>query len=119
MRRKGDLGLDSEHFTYSELEPLRNLAAALFRLENSRTPKDLEDMLVALVDWLKAPEQTSLWRAFTVWLKRVLLQSRMPGVEFTKLNDLQEVSAMLAERVVEWTETWEQQGIRWKIFGKI
>lgn len=36
----------------------------------------------------------------------------MPGVEFAQLNELQEVKSMLAERVVEWRETWEQQGIR-------
>lgn len=35
----------------------------------------------------------------------------MPGVDFNKLNELQEVKSMLAERVVEWTKTWEEQGI--------
>jgi predicted transposase/invertase (TIGR01784 family) len=104
--------IDEGRFADSELEPLRNLAAALFRLENSRTPQDLEQVLAALVVWLEAPEQTSLRRAFTVWLKRVLLPSRMSGVEFTQLNELQEVRSMLAERVVEWTESWEQQGIQ-------
>ncbi len=41
--------------------------------------------------------------AFTVWLKRVFLPGRVPGVEFSNLNDLQEVQSMLAERVIEWT----------------
>jgi len=95
-----------------ELAPLRNLAAALFRLENSRTPQDVEQVLTALVEWLKSPGQDSLRRAFTVWLKRVLLPGRMPGVDFNKLNNLQEVNSMLAERVIEWTEEWEQQGIK-------
>lgn len=35
----------------------------------------------------------------------------MPGVEFDSINDLQEVQSMLAERVTEWTEQWERQGI--------
>ena len=65
-----------------------------------------------LVEWLKSPGQDSLRRAFTVWLKRVLLPGRMPGVDFNNLNELQEVKSMLAERVIEWTEQWEQRGMQ-------
>ena len=104
--------LDEGRYADSELAPLRNLAAALFRLENSRTPQDVEQVLTALVEWLQSPGQDSLRRAFTVWLKRMLLPGRMPGVDFNNLNDLQEVNSMLAERVIEWTEEWEQQGMK-------
>lgn len=86
------------------------MAAALFRLENSRTPQDVERILAALVIWLQAPEQTSLRRAFTVWLNRVFLPGKLPGVELGSINDLQEVQSMLAERVTEWTEEWKRQG---------
>ncbi|MFM8330336.1 MAG: Rpn family recombination-promoting nuclease/putative transposase [Candidatus Methylumidiphilus sp.] len=103
--------LDEGRYADSDLAPLRNLAAALFRLENSRTPQDVAQVLAALVDWLQTPEQASLGRAFTVWLKRVLLPGRMPGVEFNHLNELQEVKSMLAERVIEWTEEWLRQGL--------
>jgi flagellar biosynthesis/type III secretory pathway protein FliH len=103
--------LDEGRFSDSELAPLRNLSAALFRLENSRSPQDVEHVLAALADWLKAPEQASLRRAFTVWLKRVFLPGRMPRVEFANLNELHEVRSMLAERVVEWTEEWKRQGL--------
>ena len=103
--------LDEGRFSDTELAPLKNLAAALFRLEGSRTPRDVERVLAALVEWLKSPEQASLRRAFTVWLKRVFLPGRVPGVEFTNLNDLQEVQSMLAERVIEWTEEWKRQGV--------
>jgi hypothetical protein len=102
--------LDEGCYADSELVPLRNLAAALFRMENSRTPQDVEQVLAALVTWLQAPGQTSLRRAFTVWLKRVFLPGKMPGVELGSINDLQEVQSMLAERVTEWTEEWKRQG---------
>ena len=102
--------LDEGRYADSELAPLRNLAAALFRMENSRTPQDVEQVLAALAAWLQAPEQTSLRRAFTVWLKRVFLPGKLPGVELGSINDLQEVQSMLAERVTEWTEEWKQQG---------
>lgn len=103
--------LDEGRLSEQELAPLQNLVAALFRLENSRTPSDVEQVLNALVDWLKDPQQDSLRRAFTVWVKRVFLPGRMPNVPFDHLNDLQEVRSMLAERVIDWTEEWKRQGL--------
>jgi flagellar biosynthesis/type III secretory pathway protein FliH len=103
--------VDEGRYADSELAVQRNLAAALFRLEKSRGPDDVQQVLAALVEWLEAPEQSSLRRAFTVWLKRVFLPGRMPGVALLELNDLQEVRSMLSERVIEWTEQWKQQGL--------
>jgi predicted transposase YdaD len=103
--------LDERRFAEGELAPLRNLVAALFRLENSRTPEDVRRVLAALVDWLAAPKQASVRRAFMVWLKRVFLPGRMPGVEFGHLNDLQEVHSMLADDVIPWTEQWKREGL--------
>lgn len=40
--------LDEGRFSDAELASLRNLSAALFRLENSRTPHDIEQVLAAL-----------------------------------------------------------------------
>ena len=90
---------------------LQNLVAALFRLEKSRGPLPLQTAIAALIDWLDAPEQASLRRAFTVWIKRVLIPGRMPGVNLPELGDLLEIKTMLAESVIEWTQDWKQQGI--------
>ena len=68
-------------------------------------------MVGALRTWLQAPEQMGLRRAFTVWIKRVLLPGRLPGVRVPEVTDLQEVESMLAERVVEWTEQWKREGL--------
>ena len=103
--------LDEHRYAEAELAGQRNLAAALFRLENSRQPADIERVLASLVDWLTAPEQNELRRAFVVWLKRVLLPARVPGADIPHVNDLQEMHAMLAERVKTWTEEWKQQGL--------
>lgn len=103
--------LDEGRYSDHELANLRNLTAALFRLENSRTPQDVERVLQALIAWLQSPEQSGLRRTFTVWLKRVFLPGRMPKVTFDEIQDLQEVQSMLAERVKEWTREWKQQGI--------
>jgi len=89
-----------------------NLVAAIFRLEQSRTPSDVHDMVRKLIEWLKNPEQTSLRRSFAVWIRRVLLPVRLPGQTLPEVNNLMEVDAMLAERVKEWTYEWEEKGMQ-------
>jgi hypothetical protein len=51
-----------------------------------------------------------LRRAFTVWIKRVLLPSRLPGVVLPEVGNLLEIKTMLAERVIEWTQQWKEEG---------
>src|SRR5262249_54600849 len=103
--------LDEGRYTERELAPLRNLVAALCRLENSREPEDVQRVLGVLIDWLRAPEDDSLRRAFTVWLRRVLLPARLPGVEIPEVHDLVEMHSMLAERVGGWTQRWKAEGL--------
>jgi predicted transposase/invertase (TIGR01784 family) len=107
----GYLLLDEGRFGHDELGSLKNLVAALFQLENSRTDQDLLEVVAHLKDWLKSPEQTSLRRAFAVWFNRVLLPRKAPGTHFTEFTDLQEVHTMLAETVEQWTRDWEKQGM--------
>jgi hypothetical protein len=90
---------------------LRNLVAALFNLEKSRAPNNLGRVIASLVEWLCEPEQAGLHRAFVIWIKRVLLPGRMPGIDLSELSDLLEIKTMLAETVIEWTQQWKQQGL--------
>jgi predicted transposase/invertase (TIGR01784 family) len=101
--------LDEGRYPDSELAGLRNLAAAVFRIENSANHEALQRALDALIGWLQAPEQESLRRSFVVWLNRVVLSSKLPGVEFPELNDLREIRNMLAERVKDWSRAWKQE----------
>ncbi|HKI06624.1 MAG TPA: Rpn family recombination-promoting nuclease/putative transposase [Thermoanaerobaculia bacterium] len=71
--------LDENRIAGSELGGLRNLAAALFRLEKSRGLEEVREVVAALVEWLKNPEQAMLRQAFGIWLSKVLLPARMPG----------------------------------------
>ena len=104
--------IDEGQYPEERLAPLRNVAAALFRLENSRTPTDVQRVVAALVTWLHDPAYASLRRAFTVWLRRVLLPGRLPEVAIPEMQDLAEVQTMLAERVLEWTQQWKEEGLR-------
>ena len=103
--------LEERAFEGEPLPEVKNLVSALFGLENSKKPEDIQRILTALIEWLKQPEQTGLRRNFTVWIKRVLLPARVPGVQFEQVHDLHEVHSMLAERVISWTEEWKQEGI--------
>ena len=103
--------LAENRFSSADLAPLHNLSAALFQLENSRGPEELQQVVTRLVEWLQAPEQASLRRAFAGWLRDVLLPARLPGVRIEAVMELSEVKNMLAERVMEWTEQWKQQGL--------
>lgn len=108
--------LDEGRIATSDLEPLRNVAAALFRLERSREPRDLKLVVEALLEWLKQPEHRELQRSFASWICNVLLRARMPGVEIPEMADLLEVKTMLADRVVEWTREWERGGFEKGLF---
>src|SRR5207249_6636008 len=76
------------------------------------TPADVQRVLAVLVTWLRDPAQESLRRAFTVWLRRVLLPARLPTVSIPEVQELVEVQTMLAERVIEWTQQWKEEGLR-------
>jgi hypothetical protein len=103
--------LDEMRMADSELEPLRNLAAAMFRLEKSRGTEAMERVLEAASEWLRAPGLEGVRRSFTDWVLKVLLPSRIRGVRFPESLDLEEVKAMLAESGLSWSDQWEQEGI--------
>jgi hypothetical protein len=104
--------LEERRYPETDLARLPNVAAALFRLENAQAPENIQRVIGCLVEWLAGAENASLRRAFVVWLKRVLLPARVPGVEIPNFSELQELHDMLAERVKTWTQEWKEQGLR-------
>ena len=104
--------LDEGAYRDEDLKPLKNLVSALFRLENSRDPERIREVVTALLDWLAAPEQASLRRAFTVWFNRVFFPSRGKEMIPPEFEELTEVRAMLAETVAEWKEEWKREGLK-------
>lgn len=104
--------LDEERYPATALEGTENLAAALFRLDRSRSRAELQAVVDDLLAWLATPERRSLRRAFGIWLRRVFLRRRLPGAVIPEIDDLREVKAMLAERWEQWTREWEQRGLQ-------
>ena len=103
--------IDEGEFAEDELNPLQNLVAGLFALENARTAQDVQRILESVRQCYDEQDPNELQRALVVWLKRVMLPARLPGIEIPEVNTLQEMNAMLAERVVEWTQEWKREGL--------
>ena len=103
--------LDEGAYDKKELSPLKNLVAAIFRLENSGSREDVIEVVSNLIEWLSSPEQTRLRRSFSIWINRVLLPAKRLEQTETNINDLVEIKTMLAQRVAEWTHEWKQQGL--------
>jgi len=99
--------LEERRYQEADLAKLPNVAAALFRLENAQAPQAIQQVIGCLVEWLAGAENASLRRAFVVWLKRVLLPARVPGVEIPNFSERQELHDVLAERVKTWTQEWK------------
>ncbi|MBF0190425.1 MAG: Rpn family recombination-promoting nuclease/putative transposase [Magnetococcales bacterium] len=107
--------VDEHRYQEGELKPMRNVVAALFRLEKSRRLEDVRQVLAELDAWLKNLEQRELRRAFAKWLSRILLprlaKKNVPIPEaMPEMDDLEEVRTMLAETAEGWTREWKQEG---------
>lgn len=103
--------LDERRLAESDLASVRNVAAAIFRLEKAPTLEGAEAMVAALLEWLREPEQADLLRALGVWMSEVLLPARLPGVQVPKIADLLEVKKMIAEHAIDWTKEWKERGL--------
>ena len=91
--------------------PPDNLVSALIALETNRDRSQLSALLGTLIELLRAQDDEELTDAFTAWAAQVLLPRRMRGTASAPLPRLEEVRAMLAETVQEWTEQWVEQGL--------
>ncbi|MGH8548816.1 MAG: Rpn family recombination-promoting nuclease/putative transposase [Methylococcales bacterium] len=114
--------LDEGSYDLTELKPLKNLVAAIFRLEHHSDGQALLEVIANLIEWLKAPEQTRVRRSFSIWINRVL---KVPASQDQVApNDLVEIKTMLSQRIPQWIREGELRGEAWgeargKVIGKL
>ncbi len=101
--------LDEGQYGADVLNPLRNVVAALFRLETQRGLNDVRNVVDALIEWLKEEDQRSLRRAFAIWIKR-LLRTQLPDADIDGINELHEVRSMLSENIKSWFDEYTDKG---------
>ena len=102
--------LDEGAYPESALPQVRNLVAAVFRLENGRNAENVLAVITALLDWLQGPQQAGLRRSFTIWIQRVILADHS-AIPHESLLELEEVHTMLAQRVQQWKQEWRTEGL--------
>ncbi len=102
---------DEGRVPQAELVDAQNTAANIISLERISRLEDIQPIVRRLIDALKSPENVSLRRGLTVWLKRVVLKRFSPPERLPEMVDLIEVDNMLAERVERWIEEWKREGV--------
>ena len=103
--------IDEKRHAASESTPERNLVTALFRLENSRTRSEIRNALDSLIEWLPRGAQSSLRRAFSVWLEDSIMP-RVQGSPIAVIKDLKEIRSMLSETIQMWKMEFREEGLR-------
>jgi len=92
------------------LDSKTNLVAALFRLEHSRTARDMERVLLSLSEWLADPRYASLRRDFSQFASWQL-RRKVKDPTIPETADLLEIRSMLEERRLDWWEQWKLEGM--------
>jgi hypothetical protein len=91
------------------LDSKTNLVAALFRLEHSRTARDMERVLLSLSEWLADPKYASLRRDFSQFASWQL-RRKVKDPTIPETADLLEIRSMLEDRRLDWWEQWKFEG---------
>jgi len=103
--------VDEGRMPEETLSSMTGLSGILVRMERASGPEELQAAVKELISTINEPRYLSLRRAFTVWIRRLLLGRLNLQEPIPEVCDLQEVDHMLAERMTQWTETWKQQGL--------
>lgn len=102
--------IDESAYTDSELASLKNLVAAVFRIEHPASPETIGVLLSLLGEWLV--DRPDLRRMFAAWIRATLMRKAEYRIVLPEIDDLQELNVMLAERLEEWAHGYEAQGVQ-------
>ncbi len=102
--------IDENAYPDRELASLKNLVAAIFRIEHPATPASIRELLSLLHDWLI--DRPDLRRMLAIWIRATLMRRPEYRILLPQVDDLQELNVMLAERLEEWAHEYEAQGVK-------
>ncbi len=104
--------VDEGRIPEEQLDDIPGLSAILVRLERAKGLEELQAGVKELMENLNDPRYLSLRRALSVWVRRLLIGRFKLEQPIPEVHDLQEVNNMLAERMTQWTQDWENKGIQ-------
>ncbi|MEF8727422.1 MAG: Rpn family recombination-promoting nuclease/putative transposase [Accumulibacter sp.] len=100
--------IDENAYGEQELASLRNLVAAVFRIEHPASPQAIGGLLSLLAEWLA--DRPDLRRTFALWIRATLMRRAEYRIVLPRVDDLQELNVMLAERLEEWADAYKAEG---------
>jgi predicted transposase/invertase (TIGR01784 family) len=106
--------VDEARLKLHPLTEVRNLAEALFSIEQSRTVKTTFDIMRLLDGVLSTPQMEPLRRTIGVWFK-LLLRRKMPKANIQELDEIDDVlkeSTMLEQTIERWFDDATMKGVR-------
>ena len=101
--------LDARHVGVEDL-PESNLVTAVVRLEQTRTPWDLVEVVRRLRRWLRRPDDDGLRRVLGRWVREVAESFAPPGEALGAELTLEEVEMTVVERAREWSRQLIREG---------
>jgi len=100
--------IDENAYADSELASLKNLVAAVFRIEHPTSPKAMQELLTSIADWLS--DRPDLRRMFGLWVRATLMRRPEYSILLPQVHDLQELNVMLSDKLEEWALAYEAEG---------
>ncbi len=100
--------VDENAYPDSQLASLKNLVAAVFRIEHPASPEAIGDLIGLLEEWLV--DRPDLRRMFALWIRATLMRKAEYRILLPEIDDLQELKVMLSERLEEWALGYEAKG---------
>lgn len=88
----------------------RNLAAAIFKLEQPLHPQEVKGIIKRILEATQGPEFAQVRRIIAIWIRAALNRNRRYPIPLPELDDLQELSIMLSQRIEEWAEAYMATG---------
>jgi hypothetical protein len=102
--------IDENCYTDHELASVKNLVAAVFRIEHPNSPQRISELISLLGVWLI--DRPDLRRMFAIWIRATLMRKPEYRIVLPEIDDLQELKVMLADRLEEWALDYKAQGMK-------
>ena len=102
--------IDENAYSESDLSSLKNLVAAVFRIEHPATPETISQLLSLLSEWLS--DRPDLRRMFAIWIRATLMHKAEYRIVLPQLDDLQEMNVMLADQLEKWAHGYKAEGVQ-------
>ena len=102
--------IDENAYGERDLASLKNLVAAVFRIERPADPETIQALLRLLEEWLV--DRPDLQRMIARWIRATLMRKPAYRIVLPQIDDLQELRIMLADRLEEWAHGYEAKGMQ-------